>query len=68
MGIAFIPVVAESLGGAPPHSGGPAEAAGQGGLHEDRGGGGDRLQPPSQQGLDSPQLNQTTFFIGITTE
>ena len=39
-GIAFIPVVAESLGGVPPHGGGPAEAAGQGGLDEDWGGGG----------------------------
>ena len=34
-GIAFIPVVAESLGGATPHCSGPAEAAGQGGGYED---------------------------------
>ena len=40
--------------GAPPHGGGPAESAGQGGLHEDRGGGGDRLQPPAEQGLNDP--------------
>ena len=38
----------------PPHGGGPAEAAGQGGFREDRGGGGDRLLPPAQQGLYDP--------------
>ena len=48
--------------GAPPHGGGSAETAGKGDLHEDRGGGGDLLQPPAEQGINDP--HEGTLLYG----